>query len=134
MKSAVLFRLVTVLLCSSNAFAFFQNMGGAKVATAKSPQADEAIQIFNAKFPFGRDPLKPNNFVSFGMPANFEATRKNSGIRLTDISEQQARATFNELAKLYGSDAALEMTKAKPVILAFQVGLRNLNIVTNRLN
>lgn len=40
--------------------------------------------------------------------------------RLTDISEQQARATFSELVKLYGDDRALDMVKAMPICLSFK--------------
>jgi hypothetical protein len=39
--------------------------------------------------------------------------------RLTDITEQEAKASFTELAKLYGEERALDMVKALPICLAF---------------
>ena len=116
---------VAALLLATSVEAFFS--AGAKTASAKSPQANEAIETFASKFPFGRPPVSPSPFRSVGMPNRdidgtvLKKQKKNgsSGKRLTDISESEARATFAELAKLYGEDEALEMTKALPVLLAF---------------
>ena len=130
MNFAGLWSVVAVLVCTSTVNGFLPKLqGGGGGAAAKSPWADEAIAAFNDKYPFGREPLKPNRFLSIGMPGtDIDGTTYRTykageprGKRLTDISEQEARATFAELAKLYGAESALVMTKAKPVCLAFKV-------------
>jgi hypothetical protein len=45
------------------------------------------------------------------------------GKRLSDISEQQARTTFNELSKLYGDENALQMVKDFPLCLSLNKDL-----------
>lgn len=45
---------------------------------------------------------------------------RNQGRRLTDISEKQARAAFQELAKLYGDEVAKQMVIDLPVCLSFE--------------
>jgi hypothetical protein len=112
--------ILVLLFCvtGSHAFAFSKKSGAA------SPQADQAIEIYNTKYPFGRPPPVTSNRVRFGMPVkDIDGTlvfQKNStGKRLTDISEAQARASFAELAKNYGPDEALEMVKALPICLSF---------------
>lgn len=114
-------------LYSSPADAFFPNAN--KPARAKStPQQDQAIEIFRAKFPFGRPPLKPNKLLTIGMPNNYAPKAKagtssasDRGKRLSDITEAQARASFSELARLYGPDEALSMVQVKPIVLSFKV-------------
>ena len=117
--------LVIFGLCLWSAGAFF----AAKPAAAKaklSPFTEEAIAIYNKNFPFGREPPKPSPFVDFGMPnQDFDGTRiksKNpSKKRLTDSTPEQAKKSFNELARLYGDERALKMVKAQPICLAFDV-------------
>jgi hypothetical protein len=111
-----------LLLAASESHAFFTS----KPSVAKSsPQADQAVAIFDKKFPFGRPPVARSKRISLGMPiADIDGTpvfKSTSvpGKRLTDITEAQARATFNELAKCYGQDEALDMVKALPVCLVF---------------
>ena len=124
MRSSLSSLLAVLLLGSTPAVAafFFQNLNQPKTAAA-SPQSDQAIQIFSSKFPFDRPPLQPNQFLSLGMPNNYTPNKTvvDRGKRLSDISEVEARATFGELARLYGADAALTMTKAKPIVLSFKV-------------
>ncbi len=103
--------------------AFFASKPVAK-RTSVSPFTDEAISIYDKNFPFGREPPKPNPFIDFGMPnQDFDGTRiksKNpSKKRLTDITPEQAKKSFNELARLYGDERALSMVKAQPICLAF---------------
>ena len=125
-SSSLLVVQVALLLLgatSPTTAAFFQNLNQPKTAAPNksSPQADQAVQIFNAKFPFDRPPLKPNRLLSLGMPNNYSQQQETRGKRLSDITEAEARATFAELARLYGADEALQMTKAKPIVLSFKV-------------
>jgi hypothetical protein len=59
----------------------------------------------------------------FATNQDFDGTRikKNnpSKKRLTDITPEQAKKSFNELARLYGDERALGMVKAQPICLAF---------------
>mmetsp|Transcript_93057 Transcript_93057/g.267734 ORF Transcript_93057/g.267734 Transcript_93057/m.267734 type:complete len:215 (-) Transcript_93057:149-793(-) len=126
MRSLTVSLVLVVGVCVGSAGAFFAtkptttNNKKAKV----SPFTEEAIAIFDKNFPFGREPPKRNPFVDFGMPnQDFDGTRvksKNpSKKRLTDITPEQAKKSFNELARLYGDDRALKMVKAQPICLAF---------------
>ena len=94
---------------------------------ASTPLMDEAIAIYDSKFPFGRGPPKRDFRGDFGMPnQDFDGTRvkttnnDETPARLTDITEEQARGTFAELTKLYTEDRAIEMVKAMPICLAFK--------------
>jgi hypothetical protein len=62
--------LIVLLSILTDANGFFQNLGGQamKVSTpAKgSPLAQEAVEIFGKKYPFGRPPPKTNIMGSFG--------------------------------------------------------------------
>ena len=95
--------------------------------STKSRVADEAIQVFAKKYPFGREAVDTSSrYYTWGMPTvDIDGTPmrtrkyKNAGKRLTDITEKQARASFAELAKLYGQDEALEIVKSLPTCLAF---------------
>jgi hypothetical protein len=102
--------------------AFFATKPITKKATS-SPLADEAVAIFGKKFPFDRPPVQVSPLTRVGMPyADIDGTilsKGGNGKRLTDISPDQARAAFNELARLYGDKEALGMIKALPVALTF---------------
>ena len=109
------------LFYASGVAAFFQTAArGGKT----SALTEEAVQIFNKKYPFGREPPKANPLGDFGMPnrdIDGSVVKKTftENKRLTDISEQEAKASFNELCKLYGEERALNMVKALPLCLAF---------------
>ena len=96
-----------------SSFAF----GGAKSSGA----ADQAVQVFAKKFPFDRPPPPKTNTV--GVPyADIDGTviqKGNSGKRLTDISEKEVRSNFNEMAKVYGEQQALDMVTIMPIALTF---------------
>lgn len=99
--------------------------GNKKVNNAKQ-KADEndAIAIFEQKFPFDAAPPKQVGLGSFGMPGNSAKSTADSSSssskRLTDVGEPRARAAFTELAKLYGgSEEALNMVRVQPIILCF---------------
>lgn len=116
-RFATLLALVTISASSINAFSF-------STAKASSPVMDEAIAIYDQKFPFGREPPKKDFRGDFGMPnQDIDGTRikKDYGTpsRMTDITEAEARAAFTELSKLYTEDRAIEMVKAMPICLAF---------------
>ena len=111
-------------LCLWSAKAFFATKPSAASKVKGSPFTEEAIAIYNKNFPFGREPPKRSALVDFGMPnQDFDGTRiksKNPSLkRLTDISPEQAKKSFNELARLYGDERALKMVKAQPICLAF---------------
>jgi hypothetical protein len=119
--------LLFAALCGScfipSANSFFSAKPASKKVSA-SPLAEEAVAIYNKNHPFGREPPKPNPMGDFGMPnQDFDGTRvksKNpSKKRLTDITPEQAKKSFNELARLYGDERALGMVKAQPICLAF---------------
>lgn len=99
---------------------------GTALKRTPSPLAEEAVQIFDKKYPFGRDPPKSIGFGDFGMPnRDIDGTplKKQSNIqsnkRLTDITQEQATASFSALAAAYGEERALDMVKALPLCLAF---------------
>ena len=128
MKSS--FSVILLLALLSGTHGFFQNLGGGAKKTpggsAKaSPLAQEAVEIFGAKYPFGRAPPKSSIMGDFGMPdrdldgTKLKKASSGAGKRLTDISETEAAASFNSLAKIYGDERALEMTKRLPIILSF---------------
>jgi hypothetical protein len=121
MKTSHTSSFLLALLCATPTLAFF---GGAKAATKSSPFMDEAVQIFDKTYPFGRDPPKTIGLGNFGMPdRDIDGTvvkkYKSSNKRLTDITEQEAKASFAELAKVYGDERALDMVKSFPLCLAF---------------
>lgn len=120
MSRTALYGLLLVGLVGT-ASAFFSK-SPAKVSG--SPLAPEAVAFYDKNFPFGREPPKANFLGDFGMPnQDFDGTRiksKNpSKKRLTDITEAQAKKSFNILANLYGDERALGMVKAQPICLAF---------------
>ena len=91
-----------------------------------SPQADAATVIFAKKFPFDRPRPARSSYLKLGM---FVQDVDGSPIfrkydkprRLSDISESKARGTFAEIAQNYGEEAALQMVKAMPLCLGFNV-------------
>lgn len=96
--------------------------------TYKSPLAQKAVEVYGDKYPFNQAPKKKSfldQYTSLGVPAvdvdgtKYRTAGKGTGIRLTDISEERAADTFNELAKSYGDDRALQMVKTFPICLAF---------------
>jgi len=67
-----------------------------------SPLVEEALGEYKFKF-------RPEN----ELPGT-------KGRPMIATSEKQARRTFNELARLYGDEPALEMVKIQPIVLCFQ--------------
>mmetsp|Transcript_8031 Transcript_8031/g.12294 ORF Transcript_8031/g.12294 Transcript_8031/m.12294 type:complete len:219 (-) Transcript_8031:70-726(-) len=115
--------LVLCLVAAANGF--FQNAGK---AAKSSPLAQEAVDIYGAKFGYGRAPIKENAFDSIsklGVPkTDIDGTRltkrtENAGKRITDSTEKQVAATFNGLAAVYGEERAIEMVKIFPICMSF---------------
>jgi hypothetical protein len=96
-------------------------------AVKKTKPADEAIAIYSKRFP-PKGEYKSPFFISWGVPkndvdgtptSNRNSSTKSDGKRLFDMDSKQVRANFQELAKVYGAEEALQMTKDLPSILAF---------------
>jgi hypothetical protein len=64
-KSVLLAAALLCLVPSSDAFF---SAKPAKSKVSGSPLAEEAAAVFDKKFPFGREPPKPNPLGDFGMP------------------------------------------------------------------
>lgn len=87
--------------------------------------ADEAVSLFQAAYP-KKEPYKAPVWSSWGVPGrDIDGTPIRvaqvgaEGRRLCDISDEQCRASFDALAKVYGEEEALEMTRIMPIILTF---------------
>lgn len=120
--------LSALLLCTEvSAFFTYPSVQKNGKRPKSSPLCEDAVQIFGKQFPFDRPPIQSSPFIDFGMPyTDFDGTilmkkdgSRSSGKRLTDISRDQVRASFNVLASLYGDEQALGMVKALPICLAF---------------
>ena len=97
-----------ILLCSvlfENASAFQSLARRARSTTVVMglAPADEALSIFGNEYDYADNSQKES-----------DGSRK-----LTDISEEKAKAAFQELSTVYGSERALDMVKALPICLAF---------------
>jgi hypothetical protein len=101
------------------------------VAQVNPSIVDEAISIYQRKFPEMKDRVRPAyKLVSFGMPdtdidgSRFkmkdDGTSKNVvGTTFSERPESYLRDTFTLLANLYGEQQALQMVKDVPICLAF---------------
>lgn len=118
----VFFLLSTIFLLPENSDAY--SIPRTK-PFAKIKPVDEAVAIFGKVYPYGRPPVISSARVRFGMPiTDFDGTRlqkqKYTGKRLVDITESQARASFTELARNYGTTVALGMVQDMPICLSFK--------------
>jgi hypothetical protein len=113
MKSLSIFLLVLIGSCCQ-AFPTAANKGASKQAE------NDAMAVFEQKFPFDGSPAPKVGLGAFGMPGG---GAEPTGKRLTDVGEPRARAAFGELAKLYGADEALAMVQVQPIILCFNYKL-----------
>jgi len=99
---------------SSTSLNFF---GGAKKsAGASSPLATEAVAIYKAKYP-GTGQARNFFFTGWGMPESYSAPESKE--LLFSVQDEKLRATFQEIAKLYGEENAFQMVKVQPGVLAF---------------
>lgn len=120
MKVKALFLLTNIVAVQG----FFGGVTKPKVAL-NSPEADEAIAFFQKKYP-KKEPLTgSDSFSTFGVPkkdidgSSIQTSTSGSRKRLTDIDEKEGRATFAEMAKVYGAEESLGMIKAMPIVLTF---------------
>lgn len=91
----LLLALAAILASDASAFS---SMGNPKTLAP----VDQALEIFGKEF-------------EFSTKTQVGGERR----KLTDISEQKAKASFQELAKAYGNEQALMMVKTMPICLAF---------------
>mmetsp|Transcript_14626 Transcript_14626/g.22169 ORF Transcript_14626/g.22169 Transcript_14626/m.22169 type:complete len:220 (-) Transcript_14626:165-824(-) len=113
--------LVLSLFSCADAFGSFSF---AKKAPAVNPAiVDEAVAIYDAKYNAKGTQTQTPFYNSWGIPkADVDGTPTFSSKpnkKLFDQSVEDKRKTFTEIAKLYGADEALDMTRALPGILAF---------------
>ena len=90
-----------------------------------SKPVDEALAIYQKRFP-NKGENKKLFFTSWGVPKRDidgslvnKSNPRSTSKRLFDIDDKQQRAAFQELARVYGEDTALQMTRDLPSILAF---------------
>eukprot|EP00545_Synedropsis_sp_CCMP1620_P008300 CAMPEP_0119005874 /NCGR_PEP_ID=MMETSP1176-20130426/1979_1 /TAXON_ID=265551 /ORGANISM="Synedropsis recta cf, Strain CCMP1620" /LENGTH=204 /DNA_ID=CAMNT_0006957729 /DNA_START=53 /DNA_END=667 /DNA_ORIENTATION=+ len=115
MKTFPILLLLLVGACQAFPIGAAQKKGAVKQA------GNAAIAVFEQKFPFDDGaPIQQVGLGNFGMPGSSTSA---PGKRLTDIGEPRARAAFAELAKLYGTDEALEMVQVQPIVLCFNYKL-----------
>jgi hypothetical protein len=95
-----------------------------QLQAAKKP-IDEAVLIYTQRYP-SKGEYKTPFFNSWGVPrTDIDGTPTsrskytNDSRRIFDIDEKRIRSTFQELAKVYGTEEALQMTNDMPAILAF---------------
>ena len=117
------------LAFSVDAFAPIQTSSRAasQLSAAKTKPIDEAIAIYNEKYaptgeykvPFYNDWGVPKVDLD-GTPTSLsKANPKAESKRMFELDTKMVRANFQELAKVYGAEEALSMTKDMPSILAF---------------
>ena len=96
-----------------------QFFGGQKKAAAvkRSPLADEALDIYVAKYPADKK-VDSFFFESWGMPASYQVPKSKESI--FSRKDEEIKATFNTIASIYGDEEALKMVKIQPSVLAFK--------------
>lgn len=120
---ALIFTITATLISNISAFGSFKfpSIGGAAAPKTNDPNVQEAIDIYNNKYA-SSSTFKPF-YNSWGLPTtDFDGTKVKSdkpNKKLFSVDENERKATFLEIAKLYGSDEALQMTKILPGVLAF---------------
>ena len=122
-KLAIIFTITATLISNISAFGSFKfpSIGGGSPAASKDPNVQEAIDIYNTKYA-SKSTFKPF-YNSWGLPTtDFDGTKVQSdkpNKKLFSVDENECQVTFLEIARLYGSDEALQMTKILPGVLAF---------------
>ena len=81
----------------------------------KAKPVDEAIAIYQKRYPTKDEKTKSPFYNSWGMPKNSIRESK----KIFDADNAKIRATFQELARLYGAEETLQMARDLPAILAF---------------
>lgn len=126
MKLELFLTITLTLFSSTHSFGSF-NFG--KKATAAPSVSNEAIQealgIYDKKYPT-RDQAAVSPFWnSWGLPqrdldgSEIRSSKKDPNKKLFSVEESDRKKAFIEVAKLYGTEEALTMTRIQPGILAF---------------
>ena len=122
---------LAALLCflatpSSEGFGSFLKPKASVGKGASEAVVQEALDIYEAKFKVSENKkaFKPF-FTQWGVPEtdiDGSQVKKDTGSkkRLVDADVKTQRAAFNEIAKIYGEEAALQMVKDLPYCLAFK--------------
>jgi hypothetical protein len=120
------FALLVSLLIQTDAFSTSSQVKVTRSSLqATSKPVDEAVAIYQKRYP-DKGSKKDLFFTSWGVPkrdidgSQIKKSKSTSGNkRIFDIDDKQQRASFQELARLYGAEVALQMTRDLPSILAF---------------
>jgi hypothetical protein len=106
---------------STTSLAFFGTKAiSNKKSSKSSPLADEAVELYTAKFIRGSSNGGKFFFSSWGMPGSMTDSYQKPADRLIFARKNtELVASFNTLASLYGDDVALQMVKIQPGVLAF---------------
>mmetsp|Transcript_7593 Transcript_7593/g.9931 ORF Transcript_7593/g.9931 Transcript_7593/m.9931 type:complete len:216 (-) Transcript_7593:97-744(-) len=123
MKNCILVAVLLFLASTASGF-------GGLFAKGKSPSGkslktiDEAVGVYLNKYPKKTDRSRSSN-ADWGMPtqdldkAKYKVAKdKQMGKVFSDVDESNLKATYQELAKVYGEDVAFQMVKDQPLILA----------------
>jgi len=127
----ILVVLSLVLMSSSIVNGFFGNNNKSAKKSKKLSflTVEEALAIYDKKYPFDRAPPEKNpwdELLSKGMPdrdliVDDSSLQKKS--RFSDIGKDRATSTYLELCTIYDEDRALDMVKAQPLCLAFDASI-----------
>lgn len=112
MKTFTFLAVLASVTTSVNGF-----FSGATAKTRVSPAlVDEAFAIYNKRYP-AKDASESSTpfYNSWGVPKSIGTNKK----RVFERDEKIIRATFQELASVYGGEEALQMTKDLPPVLGF---------------
>jgi len=118
--------LLSCLVAATNGF--FQKAAGKKAAPKNSVLTQEAVEVYGAKYSYGRSPRQESVWDSvsrFGVPTtDIDGTKvlrktESSGKRITDKTEADVAAAFNKLAAIYGEERAIDMVKIFPICMSF---------------
>jgi hypothetical protein len=128
MNTLTITLLLSFLVAGTNGF--FQNAAKKTSSVKTSPLAKEAVEIFGAKYPYDRGPMKSNVFndiAKFGVPkididgsaVLTKSAKKTASRRITDLSESDVVENFSALASVYGEERSIGMVKIFPICLTF---------------
>ncbi len=122
MKLSIILTVAASLISNIHAFGSFKFPSVASKPASIDPNAAEAVEIYNERYTSKKtfSSIIPN---SFGLPVtDFDGTKVSSdkpNTKLFSEDDKERTLTFQAIASLYGSEEALEMTRAQPGILAF---------------
>ena len=128
MKLPLVFTITFSIISSIQAFGSFSfgnNKASAKAPAIPNEVIEEALSIYEKKYPSsssGSEAVKPF-WNSWGIPKRdidgTEVMSSKPNKRIFSVEAATRKSTFVEIAKLYGTQEALQMTRDLPSILAF---------------